>query len=126
MKNIIYLSTAVKLITDEQLIDILNSARTNNKLKNVTGVLLYGDGTFIQVIEGEDADVDYIFDKILKDTRHKNVITLMNAQIVERSFDDWVMGFASVDAAQTENLTGYLQNADKIMQTTTKASLLAY
>jgi hypothetical protein len=77
MKNIVYMSTSVTLLDDDQLIDILNSARKNNLKHNVTGVLLYSEGVFIQVLEGNEADVDVIFSKIQADARHKNIITLL-------------------------------------------------
>src|SRR6188768_1081573 len=95
MKNIVYVSTAVKLLDDDQLLSILASSRKNNNERNVTGVLLYSEGTFIQALEGDNNDVDFIFSKIEKDLRHKNMITLINEQISHRGFSDWLMGFST-------------------------------
>jgi hypothetical protein len=53
MKNIVYVSAAVKLLDDDQLFDILSSSRKNNAERDVTGVLLYSEGVFIQVLEGD-------------------------------------------------------------------------
>ena len=116
MKNIVYLSTAVKLLDDEQLIEILNSARENNAERNVTGVLLYSEGTFIQVIEGDNDDVDAIFSKIETDTRHKNLITLIDGPIQERSFSDWSMGFSTAKADKVDHLIGYLKHTDELSE----------
>ena len=66
MNYLIYISTAVKLMTDAELISILADSRDNNKLKNITGMLLYGDGTFIQVLEGGKKDITDTYHKIEK------------------------------------------------------------
>jgi hypothetical protein len=114
MKNIVYMSTSVTLLDDDQLIDILNSARKNNLKYNVTGVLLYSEGVFIQVLEGNEADVDAIFSKIQADTRHKNIMTLIDAPIEQRDFADWAMGFSTAHANKVADLVGYLKSTDKL------------
>jgi hypothetical protein len=117
MKNIVYMSTSVTLLDDDQLIDILNSARKNNFKHNITGVLLYSEGVFIQVLEGNEADVDAIFSKIQADARHKNMITLIDKPIEQRDFADWAMGFLTVDADKVADLVGYLRSTDKLSNT---------
>jgi hypothetical protein len=112
MKNIVYVSTAVKLLNDDQLLNILASSRKNNAERNVTGVLLYSEGTFIQALEGDDHDVDFIFSKIEKDLRHKNMITLINEPISHKSFSDWLMGFSTPRAEKLKDVLGYLQSVD--------------
>jgi hypothetical protein len=114
MKNIVYLSTAVKLMNDDELIKILKVARENNADHNVSGVLLYSEGTFLQVLEGEDRDLDPIFSAIQKDTRHKNIITLIDGPITEKNFAGWSMGFTSVKQDKAAGLIGYLKAYDKI------------
>lgn len=114
MKNIVYLSTSIKLLNDKQLIEILEIARKNNSERGVTGVLLYSEGTFIQVLEGSDEEVDNTFSKILGDTRHKNLIILIEDDIDKKSFADWSMGFATARADKTEELIGYLKSTDKL------------
>jgi len=114
MKNIVYVSTAVKLLDDDQLLSILASSRKNNNERNVTGVLLYSEGTFIQALEGDNNDVDFIFSKIEKDLRHKNMITLINEQISHRGFSDWLMGFSTPRAEKLKDVLGYLQSVDSL------------
>ncbi|RYU91225.1 BLUF domain-containing protein [Mucilaginibacter terrigena] len=114
MKNLVYISTAVKLLEDEQLINILTAARNNNLKHHVTGVLLYSDGTFIQVLEGEAGDVDTIMSKIETDPKHKNLITLIDEPIQQRNFPDWSMGFYTPKADKLADLIGYLRSTDKI------------
>lgn len=112
MKNIVYLSTSVNLLVDDELIDILKPARKNNAQRNVTGVLLYSEGTFLQVLEGDAADVEAIYRKIELDPRHKNIIKLVDEKIDTRSFADWAMGFTTANTAKVADLVGYLEKLD--------------
>jgi len=114
MKNIVYLSTAVKLMNDDQLIEILETARQNNSKQDITGVLLYSEGTFLQVLEGEESCIDAIFSAIETDPRHKNIITLIDGPIIQKNFKDWSMGFSHARADKVQDLVGYLKSDDAI------------
>jgi hypothetical protein len=114
MKNIVYVSAAVKLLDDDQLFDILSSSRKNNAERDVTGVLLYSEGVFMQVLEGVGDDVDFIFSKIEQDLRHKNMITLIDEPISHKSFSDWSMGFTTPKADELKDILGYLQSVDSL------------
>jgi hypothetical protein len=114
MKNIVYVSTAVTLLDDNQLLDILTASRKNNAERGVTGVLLYSEGTFIQVLEGSDDDVDYILAQIEKDLRHKNMITLIDELISHKNFSDWFMGFSTPGADKFKGILGYLQSVNEL------------
>ena len=52
MKQIIYISSAAKKMDDDDLLDILKTSRENNKKNDISGMLLYDNGSFIQVLEG--------------------------------------------------------------------------
>ena len=114
MKNIVYVSNAVKLLDNNELLNILNTARKNNAKRGVTGVLLYSDRIFIQLLEGEDADVDHIFGEIEKDIRHKNMITLIDEEIHTKDFPEWSMGFSTPSAGKLKDILGYLQSVDNL------------
>ncbi|MEO3405897.1 BLUF domain-containing protein [Mucilaginibacter sp. CAU 1740] len=93
MKYLIYLSTAVNLFNQDQLEELLKKSRANNAEKSVSGMLLYYDGSFIQVLEGNAADVDSVYDVIKADKRHKNLIKIAEGEHDERAFAAWSMGF---------------------------------
>ena len=114
MKNIVYVSTAVKLMHENQLLDILHNSRLHNAALNISGVLLYSDGTFIQVLEGKDTVIDALYSRIQADQRHKNIITLIDEPIIEKSFGQWLMGFAVTDSKKTEKLLGYLTSISEL------------
>lgn len=97
MQHIIYVSSGIKIFSDIEINDLLKVSRANNLENNITGLLLYSDGNFMQIIEGLKDDVDKTYQKIVNDTRHKNIILIANKAIKERSFVDWNMGFSVVD-----------------------------
>jgi hypothetical protein len=114
MKNIVYVSTAVKLMHENQLFDILHNSRQHNAALNISGVLLYSEGTFIQVLEGRDGVIDALYSRIEADQRHKSVIKLIDEPITEKSFAQWLMGFAVTDVEKTDRLVGYLKSIGEL------------
>lgn len=99
---------------ENQLLDILHSSRIHNAAVNISGVLLYSEGTFIQLLEGRDKIIDALYKRIQADERHTNVITLVNQTTDEKSFEQWLMGFAVTDANKTEKLVGYLKSLNEL------------
>jgi len=89
---LIYMSSAPEKFTAESLNVLLKHARKNNDARNITGMLLYADGNFIQYIEGERDTVEGLFDLISRDSRHRNILRLSDGKIDERIFPDWSMG----------------------------------
>ncbi|ASP22663.1 sensors of blue-light using FAD [Antarctobacter heliothermus] len=98
MKRLIYLSSAVRLATRDDLAQILGAARRNNRRDGVTGLLMYHDGTFLQILEGEETAVDRVFERIARNDLHRGVQSLPSSQVHERLFADWTMAFARPDA----------------------------
>lgn len=70
---------------------ILSKSKRNNPKRNIGGVLYYGDGHFFQVLEGEEAHVRSLYDRISKDDRHTNVRIIYQEPINETMFGDWSM-----------------------------------
>jgi len=95
--HLIYVSTAVVPMDDDDLVSLLRQARARNDRCQITGMLLYKDGHFMQVLEGEEETVMKVFADIQKDRRHKSVDTLRTEYIQFRNFPDWSMNFVNVD-----------------------------
>ena len=93
LHSIVYLSSSTSDLTEEELSNILSTSRINNQAVDITGVLLYGKGSFIQVLEGEKAKIERLFAKISTDIRHTGVTRLLSMDIFERNFPAWRMGF---------------------------------
>jgi len=93
MIYIAYCSAAMELMSSADLAGLLKTSRVNNERAGITGMLLYREGSFIQVMEGPEAAVLALYETILHDRRHRNLIKLAQAPIAARSFDQWAMGF---------------------------------
>ena len=78
-----------------KLYKILVDSRVRNKLADVTGLLVYVDGNFLQVLEGEQDAVSALFEKICRDRRHKDVKVVYKTGIERRTFDAWQMAYIS-------------------------------
>ena len=109
MLSLIYVSTSEKLLNDEELLDILKISRENNSSKDVTGLLLYKGGNFMQVLEGPDEAVEALYEKIKTDPRHKDVNVLSREQVSARQFPAWEMAFQNLDNPEVKNQPGYSQ-----------------
>ena len=93
--QIIYMSNLVD--NDEaQIAPIVESARRNNAQNQVTGMLLYSDGHFMQVLEGDPAAVKATFEVIQRDPRHTHIFILDELRVGRREFGTWSMGYHRV------------------------------
>ncbi|WP_395073751.1 BLUF domain-containing protein [Flavobacterium sp.] len=96
MFRVIYLSSATKLLSNDELSFLLRNAKIKNRKNNITGLLLYIDGDFLQVIEGEKKDVLNLFELIKIDERNRSIITVFSDDVDKRQFPDWLMGFSQL------------------------------
>jgi len=107
MKYLVYISTAYRLMNQDELLDILAVSRKNNQKNKLTGMLLYGEGTFIQVLEGDESTLENIYQTIKADERHKNIIKMAEGTIDQPNFPEWSMGFKSASAEELAELGGF-------------------
>lgn len=87
---------------DTELKAITNTAQPRNKSLLVTGVLLYQDRSFLQVIEGPKSSLLALMQRIIVDPRHTNIKYLIDQQVESRSFAEWNMD--SFNLASTATL----------------------
>jgi hypothetical protein len=91
-----YVSSATHDLSEAELERLLDSARRYNEQAQITGALLYHDGSFFQYLEGPAAEVDAAYARITASSQHRGLIRLMRRAIDRRQFDGWLMGFARV------------------------------
>jgi hypothetical protein len=103
----VYASSAVQLFAPEELRALLETSRRNNAARGVSGMLLYKDGNFLQVLEGREAAVRAIAAKIHHDPRHRGIITLTEGFENDYQFPDWSMGFCDLLSEEAKTLPGY-------------------
>jgi hypothetical protein len=99
MHSITYVSSATVEFPPEALRLLLEVARSHNEAAQVTGMLLYHQGSFMQVIEGPAEGVREIHQRIVEDGRHRGMITLLQEHIDARHFPKWSMGFRDLTRA---------------------------
>ena len=104
--HIIYASAATSPITEEMLLKMLDKARKTNEGLGITGMLLHSDGSFFQVLEGQESTVETLFKKIQQDQRHAKITIIIREQIVARAFSEWSMAFAEATPQQLEEIDG--------------------
>jgi hypothetical protein len=104
---LVYVSVAAESISREDLLRILEQSRPRNADAGITGMLLYKDGNFMQVLEGEEAAVRDLYARIRRDPRHLGIVTLTEGRRDERCFGDWSMGFQDLSAPGARAVPGY-------------------
>ena len=132
MHRIIYCSQATADLTGDELVGLLDVARTRNEAAGLTGMLLYSSQSFLQVLEGDRAALDATYARITADPRHTKLRLLLNREVASPLFGDWSMGFEHVDDEDLdENLDGFtaalvypLVNPDLVTNATVAETLL--
>jgi hypothetical protein len=107
MIHLIYVSSARSELGAEELARVLESSVRHNTSQHVTGFLLYLNGSFIQVLEGEKTVVDETYSRIQQDPRHTGLILIDRSPITARSFSRWSMGFKPLKATDLADHPAY-------------------
>jgi len=105
--RIAYVSTASKLFDSAELRDMLKESNARNKEADITGMLLYKDGQFMQVLEGTLEAVTATFSRISRDPRHHGIMVLLKGAVQERRFPDWSMAFRDLNLPDHQEVPGY-------------------
>ena len=102
----IYSSESATPMQMEDLEEILEQARSRNAAKGITGALVYVDGVFLQILEGDTKVVQDLMAKISRDVRHETVTVLKQGEIPHAVFSDWKMAYVSATAEQVAQWAG--------------------
>lgn len=94
--QLIYTSAVASTVAHSEIIKIAQHASDKNKNLEVTGMMIYHQGSILQVLEGSKATVEALFEKIKKDPRHTQVLQLIARETQSREFSDWAMGFKTL------------------------------
>lgn len=103
---------------DDVIDDIIETAKKNNSEHDITGVLFFLDGHFLQIIEGEEGELRSLMKSIEQDNRHKNVKYLMDREEKERGFGNWKMDSIQLGKGQefdAEHLEAITHSFEKVM-----------
>jgi hypothetical protein len=98
MYRLIYTSHTPRVLPPNELEGILNGARRNNLRDEITGMLIYHEGSVLQLLEGPDAAVKACFQRILRDRRHERCTRIIEESAASRIFSDWRMAYEDYGA----------------------------
>ena len=109
--RLLYASRAAQPMRKEQLAAILEASRVHNQREGITGVLCFGEGIFLQVLEGGRAAVTQLYNRIAADARHHGLELLAYDEIGERRFAGWSMGLVDMARLNPALLLKYSERA---------------
>ncbi|MDE3066856.1 MAG: BLUF domain-containing protein [Verrucomicrobiota bacterium] len=105
--QVAYISTASDFFDKRALREILRESNGRNAEAGVTGMLLYKNGHFMQVLEGAEDAVKATFQRIQRDPRHHGIIVLLEGPVEQRHFQTWSMAFRDLDLPDHQDVPGY-------------------
>lgn len=104
--SVVYASRATEEFHEHEIPELLKQARLANAAHQLTGMLLYIAGAFVQVLEGEAETVETAFETIRGDKRHHQIRAICKNSILERAFEGWTMSHKTLDPAEAGELIG--------------------
>src|SRR5918997_1989566 len=96
LKSLTYTSLARLDLEASDIEAIHRTARELNALDGITGLLIFNGTHFLQIIEGADAAIDELIERLRRDPRHGGLEVRDEWRIEQRSFPDWSMELAHV------------------------------
>ena len=108
-----YLSTARPGLSTDDLQHIVDVSRRQNAAARVSGVLLFGNGRFLQLLEGPGPAVERTYRRVLGDQRHRDAVLVYDGKGEPLRFTQWAMGFLRAE------LVGHLPSVVRLMDLAT-------
>ncbi|GAA4270756.1 BLUF domain-containing protein [Aquimarina gracilis] len=94
--TISYVSTVSPDLSETDIADLMSYVKQHNNFLDITGILIYSDGNFLQVLEGEKETVKILFERIKKDPRHYNIIKMLDKEIKDNAFSKYHSSFTVI------------------------------
>ncbi len=127
--SISYVSTSNRDLNHDEVTELLDLTEIRNNNKGVNGLLIYSEGNFFEVIEGEKNMIMDLFEDIKEDPRHRNIMMIFKKEIDKPLFDDKEADFISVNTKHhqinMENFLYYIKDLDESAQKSVKNILRA-
>lgn len=111
--SLVYISDATQDFTESELQDLLAVCRTKNQANDITGMMIYAGGKFLQILEGDPVVVHELVEKLEMDPRHTHLIVMASDLVDRRHFNEWSMGFKATSAERVaRELPGFVRVYD--------------
>ena len=113
MRQLLYVSNTLSDLSPGVLDDILTASRRNNAMMGITGLLLYIDGGFLQMLEGDERALRELYGRVAADRRHSDLRLMLDREVGARAFPGWAMGFERpcMDDPETAGMFGVAHSA---------------
>ncbi|HEX8426817.1 BLUF domain-containing protein [Hymenobacter sp.] len=108
VQHVLYRSQAVAPFSDQQLAELVEQSKAWNEAHDITGLLCYSAGHFVQLLEGPSQPVLALYDRIRQDQRHHQVTLLSEATQFMRLFTDWRLALVEAEPLEFHWLTSQL------------------
>jgi len=109
LQTLCYVSSSNSNLKAADLEELFRTTKRNNLKLNISGILIFNSGNFLQIMEGEQKSISKLYKKIGSDNKHSNLIKLIESPISERLFEDYETGFSIInDRKQSKQLEDYL------------------
>lgn len=108
MLQLVYASIATTPLTDAEVDDLREQARSNNRRDEITGIMITKGDRFLQALEGPQSTVENTFLRIVVDPRHHALVLLSRRSIAKREFGDWDMRHCATLADCPENAEQFI------------------
>ncbi|URR35050.1 BLUF domain-containing protein [Thermosynechococcus sp. HN-54] len=104
LHRLLYLSCAMDGLSYPDLRDIMAKSEVNNVRDGMTGILCYGNGMFLQTLEGDRQKISETYARILKDPRHHSAEIIEFKAIEERTFIHWSMRLVQLGEMDSDTI----------------------
>lgn len=125
-----YVSTASRDLNAEEISELLKYSKENNNSRGITGILLFSEGNFFQIIEGEKEKILELYQRIKTDKRHHNLIQIVGKEIHNEAYNGYEADFISegsyINPEKFQHYLNYLKVLDKPTQVAVKNMLKAF
>lgn len=91
--QLLYSSSATQDFWPDDLFELVEKSRRKNAEHDLTGMLLFHEGQFLQLLEGPEPAVRACFAVVERDPRHESIKVLLTGECEQRDFPEWTMGF---------------------------------
>lgn len=107
LERLVYRSKGAGSIGSLSLFNLLSQARVKNAQLDITGHLIFDGEYFTQWIEGPSASLDALWQSLLKDERHTEIMLISRTPTDERRFGSWTMAFSSYSSLNNFKISGF-------------------
>lgn len=99
LRRVLYVSQAAQRLGVQDVLHLATRSAASNARVNITGLLIFAGGCFLQVVEGEGRAVSYLMERLRHDKRHRDVAIVVDESIRQRSYGEWHMGCHLLESA---------------------------